>query len=162
MNNQCRDTSTCTDSAISSGQILNVDDGSITQEIDQNNRCFVGSNCANSGNTFASVDNFEGIPDDQKKHQTQTIHQNNLCIGDSICSNTGSVNGESGSNSQSNTCIDGSNCNNSGENNKTICIGSVNCENIGTDTKVISKGQDCSSGDPGSTTVSANGLSITS
>ena len=73
----------------------------------------------------------------------------------------GSVTDVSGSNSQYNTCGDGSSCSNTGTNNKTICVSGAHCENKGTDTKVISKGEDRTSGSPGTTSVCANGRTLT-
>ena len=119
----------------------------------------IASSCTNTASTSATID--DGTTS-QESGITQEVDQNNLCIKDSSCSNTGTVTDTSGSNSQSNTCIDISTCNNTGSNDKTVCVKSAICENIGTDTKVISKGQDCSSGDPGTTTVCVNGHTTTS
>ena len=160
-NDNCSLGSTCVDSSSNS---VTFDlggyegDGKIEQQIDQGNHCLIGSTCGNDGSTSATID--DSAPADQIQVK-QSIDQQNLCIRDSACSNTGLVTDGSGSNIQTNTCVGDSTCNNSGKNNKTVCVRSADCENTGTDTNVISKGQNCSSGDPGSTTVCANGRTIT-
>ena len=157
---KCTFGSSCSSSASNSATVEingNGGDENIDQQSVQENHCRFSSTCSNIASTSATIDGSSPDGDIEIK---QNIDQKNLCVKDSACSNTGSVADGSGSNTQSNTCIDGSTCNNSGENNKTVCIGSANCENSGTDTKVISKGEDCSSGDPGSTTVCANGRTI--
>ena len=160
-NDNCSLDSTCIDSSSNSATFDVGEyegDGKIEQQIEQGNHCLIGSTCGNDGSTSATIE--DRTPADQIQVK-QSIDQQNLCIRDSACSNTGLVAEGSGSNIQSNTCVGDSTCNNSGENNKTICVRSADCENTGTDTKVISKGQDCSSGGPGSTTVCANGRTIT-
>ena len=136
---------------------MGVVEVTVQQSSDQDNFCLSQSSCTNSASAASNIGGG-----DNNKQVNQELYQQNLCLHSSTCTNTGSVSGESGSNTQTNTCFDGSSCNNTGDNNKTICIGSANCENKGSDTKVISKGQDCSSGDPGSITVCANGRSVTS
>jgi hypothetical protein len=130
----------------------------VDQQIEQESHCLFSSTCSNEGSTSATIEDSTSADQIQVK---QSIDQQNLCIRNSACSNTGSVTDGSGSNIQSNTCVGDSTCNNSGENNKTICVGSADCENTGTDTKVISKGEDCSSGDPGTTTICTNGNTFT-